>query len=227
MTVYTLIPCLMWVHELYMGYWVSNYQALEFCNIFLYYFEQYWGPHAVSSGLLLWLFVLIWKQFLFLCWFQIFIGQYTNLTITTISNSYKKVASSSALSRSTPEYSYKNRVKIVKSFKWQLKVQKIVGDSLSTLYDDFVSHTCHGLVSEIDHIFIGTCLTTGWTPLINRVRHHLARQCFVTDAINDIPHLSKYKKNVENGVDALVFYVRCALFLVFSTSCHRKSNISK
>ena len=34
------------------------------------------------------------------------------------------------------------------------------------------------------------------------------------------------KKNVENGVDALVFYVRCALLLAFSTSWHRKSNVS-
>ena len=33
------------------------------------------------------------------------------------------------------------------------------------------------------------------------------------------------KKKVENGVDALVFYVRCAL-LAFSTSCNRKINIS-
>ena len=66
----------------------------------------------------------------------------------------------------------------------------------------------------------------GCTPLINRVRRHLASQCFEIDNLDALPCLSKCQKNVENGVDALVFYVRCALLLAFSTSWHRKSNIS-
>ena len=43
------------------------------------------------------------------------------------------------------------------------------------------------------------------TPLINRVRRHLASQCFEIDDLAAIPCLSKCQKNVENGVDALVF----------------------
>ena len=69
-------------------------------------------------------------------------------------------------------------------------------------------------------------LHIGCTPLINRVRRHLASQCFEIDNLDASPCLSKCQKNVENGVDALVFYVRCALLLAFSTSWHRKSNIS-
>ena len=67
----------------------------------------------------------------------------------------------------------------------------------------------------------------GCPPLINRVRHHLTSQCFEKDNLATIPFLSKCQKNVENGVDALIFCVRCTLLVAFSTSCHRKSNISK
>ena len=70
-------------------------------------------------------------------------------------------------------------------------------------------------------------LLEGCTPLINRVRCHLASQCFEIGNLAVLPCLSKCQKNVENGVDALMFCVRCALLVAFSTSCHRKSNISK
>ena len=45
----------------------------------------------------------------------------------------------------------------------------------------------------------------GRTPLINRVRHHLASQCFQIGDLAAIPCLSNCQKNVQNGVDALVF----------------------
>ena len=70
-------------------------------------------------------------------------------------------------------------------------------------------------------------IISGCSPLINRVRPHLACQCFEIDDLAAIPGLSKCQKNVENGVDALISYVRCALLVAFSTPCHRKSSISK
>ena len=70
----------------------------------------------------------------------------------------------------------------------------------------------------------------GCTPLINRVRPHLAWQCFEIDDLAAIPGLSKCQKNVEMELMHLFFffffYVRCALLLVFLTSWHRKSNIA-
>ena len=66
---------------------------------------------------------------------------------------------------------------------------------------------------------------TGCTPLINRVRRHLASQYFEIGNLATLPCLSKCQKHVENGVDALVFYIICALLLAFSTSWYRKSNI--
>ena len=46
----------------------------------------------------------------------------------------------------------------------------------------------------------------GCTPLINRVRRHLASQCFEIGNLAALPCLSKcQKKDVENGVDALIF----------------------
>ena len=55
----------------------------------------------------------------------------------------------------------------------------------------------------------GDCqtLTIGCTPLINRVRRHLASQCLEIDNLDALPCLSKCPKNVENGVDALVFFL--------------------
>ena len=75
---------------------------------------------------------------------------------------------------------------------------------------------------------IGKSIFAGCTPLINRVRRHLASQCSEIDNLAALPCLFKWqqKQNVENGVDTLLFYVRCALLLAFSTSWHRKSNIS-
>ena len=48
-------------------------------------------------------------------------------------------------------------------------------------------------------------IIAGCTPLINRVRRHLASQCFEIDNLDALPCLSNCQKNVENGVDALVF----------------------
>ena len=37
---------------------------------------------------------------------------------------------------------------------------------------------------------------SGCTPLINRVRHHLASQCFEVDNLAAIPCLSKFQKKM-------------------------------
>ena len=74
-----------------------------------------------------------------------------------------------------------------------------------------------------------TCsiLDLGCTPLINPVRHHLASQCFEKDYLAALPCLSKCQKKIWKWSWYTLFCVRCALLVAFSTSCHRKSNISK
>ena len=55
-------------------------------------------------------------------------------------------------------------------------------------------------------------LVLGCTPLINRVRGQVASQRFEIDYLAAIPCLSKCQKNVENGVDALVFFMLDVLY---------------
>ena len=55
----------------------------------------------------------------------------------------------------------------------------------------------------------------GCTPLINRVRRHLASQCFEIDNLAAIPCLSKCQKNVENGDDVLDFLCKMCSVVSF------------
>ena len=64
--------------------------------------------------------------------------------------------------------------------------------------------------------------TAGCTPLINRVRRHPASQCFEIGDLAAIPCLSKCQKNVENGVDALVFLCKMCSIVSFLNSLAQK-----